>query len=63
MDGSGQQDRKALAAERDLRPIHQGTVQQGTQISHHLCEHHLTVNTNEPVIPILIYHPLADPHI
>lgn len=54
MDGSGQQDRKALAAERDLRPIHQGTVQQGAQISHHLCEHHLTVNTNGPVITIII---------
>lgn len=45
MDGSGQQDRKALAAERDLRPIHQGTAQKGTQISHHL-----TVNTNGPVL-------------
>lgn len=31
MDGSGQQDGKALAAERDLRPINQGAAQKGTQ--------------------------------
>lgn len=36
MDGSGQQNREALTAERDLWPIHQGTVQQGA------CVHHIT---------------------
>lgn len=45
MDGSGQQDRKALTTERDLWPIHQGTVQQGTHLSQPLCEHHLTVTS------------------
>lgn len=38
MDGPGQQDRKALAAERDLWTTNQGTVQRGNHLSQHLNE-------------------------
>lgn len=55
MDGPGQQDRKALAAERDIWQILQGNVQQRAQIAHNLCEWHLMVNISKSVIPTFIY--------
>ncbi len=54
MDGSGQQDRKAPAAERDIWSNHQGTAMPGIHQPQHLHQHHLTEHTNRAVIPILI---------
>ena len=56
MDGSGQQNREALAAERDLWPSHQGTLEQGSDTHNLPAPHDMQmIPTNHP--------PLTDPHI